>query len=677
MYNQQVNLPFNPFALQHQPMQFQQDSPPILPNIPGINPKIAYILKNVVAEVLNEIGRKCQANTLRTFHFNQIYNNNFNNNDFFQLIASTMDMIELMLVQNQAQYPEQAMQAVVPQSVLFSCVLNLQNPNFRQQLASNCDQRVIYEAEQLFQQIGIMQNAIMAYKQSITNTMQSPAFINHSPVQYQNQGWQNPVAQQVQQNQYNNPPQNTGRFPSAAMPVNNQHLQNNSATQKTYVQRPFQPPAPPAQQQYQSNAFSYQEKAKAVEVSIYQNNQHQQPVQIIQVKDNDDGFDEVTRWIPSEEFPYPPAVNKNEKLRSRTTMRTKVLDDGTLAEYPFTEMIVQPRSKEDMDRDQHSIVTSAQMAVTSFIPAAFSTRAEAVDNALSNTIIKKSKESSKLTDEVIEKDSWTSEMFIEESIFENKAAQVAESTEDSCVSYRSKHIIAKPFISKRDNSDILKHLSNAKTISDLCKKMQGLLTGKTNKQIVQFVNELDKYLTVEFVKYLGAKFGIYVKRLDSFMDDCQDIYDFILNESTEAHLSGFKEQEIIFINTYLSAMVGEELKAQLKKECEIIDENGKVAVFVTFVESFYSITTIDIHSTELGVEFYKATEDEGKGRSSLIRQSSNPALFKFAKDLIAASIEDDFLFAHHLLITNDNVVFEISKGVVGFQENYLINEYVM
>ena len=307
----QVQLPFNPFQLQMQPMMFAQDTPPIVVNLTDINPKIAYLLRNVCSEVINEVNRKAGSNVLRTFHFNQIYNNGFNNQDYFQLVQSTMDIMEFLLVNGHATTPEQAMAIAVPRATLFSCVMNLQNPQFRQSLVGITDPRQVHESDQLMQEINSIQSAIMRYKQANYGGMHAPAFINHSGVNYQNQQWnQNP--------QYGNPPppQNNAfsRFPSAASPVNNQYLQQN-INQRTYVQKPFQP-VNVAQQQPESNVatdgkYSYLAKAKNVQISVVpqQNHQFQQP-QIIEVKEDDDGFDLETKWIPSEEYPYPYAVNK-------------------------------------------------------------------------------------------------------------------------------------------------------------------------------------------------------------------------------------------------------------------------------------------------------------------------------------------------------------------------------
>lgn len=676
----QVNLPFNPFALQFQPMMFTQDAPPVLPNLTDLNPKIAYILPNVCSEILNEVTNKSGANNLRIFHFNQIYTNNFNNQDFFQLVQSTMDMIELALVNQTAHSPEHAMQIVIPNSVLFSCVLNLQNPQYRQSLASVSDQRVIYEAEKYYPQIASVQNAILNYKQSAYNTMQSPAFINHSGGRLQNQQWN----QQPTQQQYGNPPMGNSynaRFPSAAAPVNNQQYQ----TQKTYTQKPFQPVQQNQYQQQQpmnpDSKYSYLEKARDVQVSVVP--KYQQPVQqvqstpveIIEVKDND-GYDEKTKWIPSEEFPYPVAVNKKQKLRSKTSIRTKTLIDGTVKNILINELIVQPRSKEDMDREQHTLVTSAEMAITSFIPTAFTTREEAVNNALTNVASQANKESPKLSDKVKTNEKWQAHMFLDRHIFENKVAHVARTTDDECSAYRSYHVLTKPFVSKRDNGDVLQHLSKSTSIYELIKRMQDAVVGNTDKHVVQFIYEVDRYLTDEFSKYLSGKFCIYIKKLDSFMDDCGSIYDFILQNSTEAHLQAFKENEHNFIKSFVNSIQSEDVE-QISKEGSNIyaADEETVLANVTFIENAYSITSIDIHSTEINIELYKETEDEGKGRSSLIKQSNNPLLFKFAKDLITETIEVGFNFAHHLVITSDGVIYEIHKGLIGFQENYLISEF--
>ena len=207
-----------------------------------------------------------------------------------------------------------------------------------------------------------------------------------------------------------------------------------------------------------------------------------------------------------------------------------------------------------MNRDQHTIVTTSQMAVTSFIPPTFDTRQQAVDNALTNTISEAKKESSKLTTKVKTSEGWSAHMFLEKHIFENRLMHSAHVQAEECAAYTSYHILTKPFISKRNNDDVVADLAQSNTINQLVRKMQEHLRGNVDKHIVGFISELDVYLTDEFKKYLGGKFCIYIKKLDSFMDDCENIYSFILLQSTEAHLSAFKRQEKAFIKSFISSI---------------------------------------------------------------------------------------------------------------------------
>jgi hypothetical protein len=58
----------------------------------------------------------------------------------------------------------------------------------------------------------------------------------------------------------------------------------------------------------------------------------------------------------------------------------------------------------------------------------------------------------------------------------------------------------------------------------------------------------------------------------------------------------------------------------------------------------------------------------------LLRQSANPALYRFVSELFKqAENEMESSFAHHLIVTNDEKIYEVHRALIGYEENFLIS----
>jgi hypothetical protein len=98
-----------------------------------------------------------------------------------------------------------------------------------------------------------------------------------------------------------------------------------------------------------------------------------------------------------------------------------------------------------------------------------------------------------------------------------------------------------------------------------------------------------------------------------------------------------------------------------------LDIEDDAALPVAFITQRNTLTYLDIHSTEVGIE------PNAKYGSSIL-QSSHPLLYQLVKNIFDQDNTMSFRAAHHLLITADNVIFEFHKGLLG-NGFYTVSEY--
>ena len=131
MYNQtQGQLPFS-----HNQLQFQTGSYNVVPNI-ALDPHLqqfAQMLQPMSQVLIEEIQNKCRANPLRTFLFNQMANNGFQNAEFASLVKSAIEYFAYLVRRGQIQNPQQGVYKAAQEMVMFIAANNARNyPPLRQ-----------------------------------------------------------------------------------------------------------------------------------------------------------------------------------------------------------------------------------------------------------------------------------------------------------------------------------------------------------------------------------------------------------------------------------------------------------------------------------------------------------------------------------------------------------------
>lgn len=654
MYNQSP-VPNEITQLLFQPVQFRIDQPPIIPMVQLSNPNLQNFLPAISSILLNEISSKASTNPLRTLHFNLCFNNNFNNNYFTIAFGLAVDLLDFNLSQGVQSPVEQLLQDACQKAALFSCTALLPSPGYNRILSQVLQPNTVHDANNVLVALSNYENSIQRMKASrgMPQPMQQPNQFtqypqNNFPVQQQSFGtYPNTGVQQNFQTQGSVFTSGTLAAPAGTISVGSRYAE--------YQPKFEQKPQFDTTQQMAKPYNDLQVSVRSVPVQPVVENK---PAQVNEIE-----YDEVAVWVYSDENPYPPAINPNkEKLVSRTYQKY----DGANGFKTVTETFVIPRSKEDMDRSQHTITSIAQ-AFTSHIPQGSATREEAIEKALKSKIPSNLAVVEKTDDltEVVVGEDWIAKTFVEDAIQTTRILQCNQDPED-CQTYRSYNIVMPTFISRKPQTQILKHLSKSTNLSQLAERMRGFLTSEHSTETHTFIFDLDRFICKELVKFLNGKLCVNLKSMSCFIDDHGDLPMFISNSTSAGALEVFQKNEFAFISSILRPVTCAELEEGLINE-------DMPNVHFTATENYYSITCIAILAEELNIELHQPEY----GNSSLIRQSSNPALFMFAKNLFEEAKGRDQNFAHHLVVTSDQKYFEIHKAILGYEENYLISKFTI
>lgn len=669
--NARLNLPYDPFNLQSQVYRFNNESPPTLPNV-GVPQNLQYIYPVICSMVANEVSSHATKNNARTFQFNQVSANGFNNNEYATIVSSVVDMLLLYLLEQRVQSVEQIVGQCVGNAVTYHCCIQVANyPD----LANLLDHRAMSEINQRLQEANILRNQILNMKNRMNNGSNIPPntpFVNNnyqpapnSPFAQNNGGF---INQPQQQTINNYPSPFNGR--SVNMPQNQQQSQQ-------YVNNQDQPQT--------ESKWSYLNRQQRVEQPVNQpvNQQVVQPVANVNQQPTPASPEQEkmmtkqlnTEWKPSEECLYLPAFNPNKQIFTLTRI---VISGKTKLKATINQMDLHM-----MDRDQHSIVTSAGMASTAYIPPTFKTREEAAEKSLLEV---KAPENQTISETIVDGEAegvnlsknWKALSFVDELMFNTKLSQRLKYEDDACTAYRNYAFVGLPFITQSANKSLLKRFSGHKTFDDLTTEMNAILTNKiVSNDTLVFVQKLDAYLTKELVKTLRSKLSVSIV-IDSFIDDAVTVSTWLLNEVGELHRDAYEKYQREFILTFLSPFSDNEsdLEFQLKESFVENEEEDAERLPLVLIKNCYSVTSVQINSSELNVSLPTADNIKFPGRSCMIPQTSLPVLYKFAKNLFEEADKEKEYFAHHLLVTSDDKVYELHKSIIGFQECFLINEYV-
>jgi hypothetical protein len=641
MYNTGNQLPFNAHGLSTQQVRFAPNNPPGQGGNFNIPQTLQYIVPFAAASFANDVTDKANNNSGRVFLFNQVTSNNYCNQAYQAGVALTLDFLCLGLVKGNYRQPEEGLQdAAAKASSMLSAGNYQQFPALQQYVSPE----IVNGASQLYNALPQLQQDFVIVKNQLNNSgMQR----NNQFVQHNNQGFNNNRAS-VQLNQGPHS-QGTGMFSGGSVVNVNQTFNTDPIDQK----------------------YSYLSTNPA---------QHQQPSKTQQVMVEDNIPDAI--WVPTLAQPSPIAPNPSKNKVS--LIQVLEVNQTKRAEYVLEDL-----TEKEMERNAHVIGPLWEgYAQETLVECEVKDRAIEFRNNVKRLTYDenyRSKTTAELKAQVanstglsahefneglppFEDIPFISSNFLEDAIFQVRMKGPAVYRSLAPGIHREKVLLASPFINrtlkpgqKSVFGEIVPLLTYYHTFEDIINCMKEVFDVNRPYSIL-FLPVIDKLFTEEINSVLVNKMSANTK-IDSFFTDILDLVPFIENRYGETFAKALKSVETSFTSKYLSGYFGSvELRDMFHDN--LADEGSEACI--DYVPQNLTITTLSMHSKELD---FSLVSDVGTSLS----EKNNPVMYAIADGIFRFEHYSKTDFAHHLVVTIDDVIFEVHKGLIG--HNFLVSKY--
>lgn len=646
--NQVAGLPFRFDVPMTQPVQFRNDSPPFIPNGLNCPSQLQYFVPVICAMIANEAVIRHNAHQGRMFLFNQLSSNNWMNNDYAVAVATAIDILSLNMYKGLARTPEEGINKVVGDTLLMLCSLNFQT---FPALQSVTPPEIVNDALNVVQAFYNISNEINNFKNRVQGIGQPQQFQTVQQPMMMNPNF-NSVYQPPQSNNYsqaigNNQGTNVGIF-------NNQNRGN------------IMPPST-TQQPETSGKYDYLKptvNSSVVNQTAYFNKENQ-PMKIMEhgnLQSYACPLGEENKplvWGPTSKQYYPVTINPY----THSFVLEEIVENNKRCAISYQV----PLEDAEMDRKRH-VITSMEQTQTAHIPNDSGTRA--------SSLYESTKAIFRVTRDYLEQvnnepdetktlalneiktlisTNWGVDNFIESAIFDGRLSQKQSGIEDTdCKAYRVYKIIAKPIVCDRNHSEFLNNLSNCKSFRELASILSELLTiNNDDKSLMNLCYEVDKLLTIEINDVLRNRMSIPNITIDSFIDDVNELPEYLGNMFGSMYKRIFLEFQRNYIPNMLGVCdsdVAESLRENLG--------NDNTNAVINFIDQSYSITYLNVLSYELGIKPYEHC-------ASSLLENENPLMYSFVSGLFNQDNDLDKEAFHNLIVTSDNKIYEVFKGMIG------------
>lgn len=338
---QQVQLPFD------QQVHYPVSSLPLLTGL-SVSPNMQQFLPHVIRAAVEEIQNKAGTTWSRTFFFNLIGDNGFNNQMFADFVRELCSVIELVLMTTQ-QGIEQTIASCAEEMTVYAVSITAKgNPNLINALISHGQQSTVAQMDMC---IRTHREAVTRMRQAVqaeadrqrsgnggysTQTQPSMGVTMATPTHHQAAFSSGP----------------TSYFAGSPRPLNDPAGSGRASVQVASLDRPSDPavidvqPRPPRSVPLQAASASTQVRGRSGNVvpiaasgaSTSTRLSSLEPVGPLRVVEVIDAS--AAAWIPSSKFPQLPAYDPNVE-----TLKFHIYSDGTI------EPLITPNPT--MDRSEH------------------------------------------------------------------------------------------------------------------------------------------------------------------------------------------------------------------------------------------------------------------------------------------------------------------------------------
>jgi hypothetical protein len=648
---QQNTLPFDTQRLGSQPMQFQFNNPPFIPHGLTVPPQIANYVPAICAACATQTSSEVMTRSDggKIFFFNQIASNGYNNPAFKQLVDSAIGILAVRWVNRQINNIEDGIPAAARDAIMFCSALNYQLfPGLQQIVQPNLVQEAfgfIQNIGQIQRDVGVAINTLMQPQQPMQPQFPQQGFINNQVI---NNGYNTVIPQRPNVPIYNN---------GGPMPLNqgmHQQFGNNNVVHSSVFNQ--QPQSQPQQLTPTSQISTGRHDHLAAAVDKLKNTQQvSQPTIVIQPQPIIQEVRKELVWGQSAIQPHPLLVNK---------LFYKVVLEELSVLGKDKKIVVgscKTLEKTEMDRARHELISTVRNA---------SVGQKRIDSLYGNVLdrvrmsgrVKEALETEEVIDVATQEEAgyfssiWLNENFLSNAVAETRLSmEVAMKGNSNCRSYSLNTLISEPIVGGDKADDIIKDISECKTWLDITDKLIEVRISSAYKNLVM---SLDKIFTKEVKNILNNKLGIALE-IDSFIDDIHSLDKYIEEDYGPLFSKSFAECQETFASRCLHPGVLENENGKVSTPVLYCEKSEDFQPVINYVTQAYTITLLQIHSTELGISLNNDVS------SQLVE---NDVLWMLASDIFSSSeVESQdtgVLFNHHILVTLDNEYYEFHRSLV-------------
>ena len=596
------------------------------------------VMQAIFAYYVNNVTN-CAQTPARIRYLNEACINEFQNQEVTIACADTMEFVKMAMADNSNWRPNpQDVQAFVNEVVLYRVAYLISTD---QNLINALDNTQYNEVMVLLEKYKSFKQNVEIYRQrgaaagmGMTNNMGS-SMMNNSRIL-------NTMGNRGGTSMVRSAPQ--GSF--AASPFAGGAVTPSGPPAKVYKKKFVAGQVPQVEEPYQ-----HQQRIHSVKPVVIEQ-------QAIEIK-------ETLKWVPNIEQPYFVLFDSDKETydlaKKGKTVYFKIRD--------YQE------GEQKVDRGQHQIRSVNQLR--SIPPTKWSSRVNATETTMLATAIALEKPPEVQTEDEKEFISQNikglpGNVFVGDSL--NDAVQTARIVHKKVLGedyiatcFRTEFKIRNVFVSMTDQLPIFKSFASYGNFAKIAQEMSKMYESATGGELNQNIARLDRYLTKHVNDLLRGKLGMPVD-ISSFMEDAGDLEAYLRKQYGDGYADLFVEAQPEVIADVLNF---QDYTADETDSVVLNSENveGDPKLYYFGPTRRVSVTTLDLLADELKLGFY----DESKDLPALIRSSTHPHLFEFAKATLTGAEALRGKAKTHYIVTADDVVYTLIKGLVG-QEHFLIRK---
>lgn len=365
-------------------------------------------------------------------------------------------------------------------------------------------------------------------------------------------------------------------------------------------------------------------------------------------------------WLPSQIQAYPPTYVVGKQTA------TLIASYDPITSQPCA--IFEVKEETEMDREKHQLTAAVQAFITSPVEQG-QTREQSAQAAIEKVTKKMSEMINDVAKEPISKivhnisDTVIHATSISNAIFDARYRLAAQNNGNTvCTSMLTPVLLTTPFVTNSDHRALIKGIAECVKFKDVSTYLTSHAKSNAYNDagVREFFMNIDAWLTNEFNNVISKRLCLDAYSIDSFVDDADDFIPFIRNKRGDIYADALLRVEENLIKSWVAVLDEADHDIISKSVAPVIDVNDdSVPRHLTIIPNYNTVTVVGVHSRELKIGI------PTKG-SAVIDSTNFPFLQRFVSALYSKVRDVNVKFNHHYLVTSDDVVYEVTEGLVGY-----------